>query len=72
MKKQSVKTRNKQLTLNKTAIANLTLSARQMARIVGGNAIETDPTDTLLSDVALTGNPCTARPTHPIPVVGTL
>ena len=71
MKQQTQKAEKRQLTLNKKAIANLTLSAAQMAHILGGAGLargETDPKPGL-SFVGIDGGPCTARPTNIGPTI---
>ncbi len=64
MKKQTNLSTNSSLKLNKTAIANLTLTHRQMANIVGGQQAVGAVGNTIgVSDVVDIDNPCTARPT---------
>ena len=59
MKKQTPPQKRDKLSLNKTAISNLTLTPRQMAAIEGGR-FEGNP---VVSDLEELDNPCTARPT---------
>jgi hypothetical protein len=63
MKKQNNHTPgNPRLQLRKTAIANLTLTDRQLANIMGGMNVTGLPLP-INSNDTLAGDPCTSRPT---------